>query len=1822
MSKARSQTGINRPGIALIASLVVFITFHATICTAWAQTISSFLPHTYEWGTVSTVSDGKGISISASVQYKPGNSTVRMPIASAATNNTVRTVPIEPSFPHYEFYAVIPPGSKVRIGTPVVQSMSVNPKEQILTDGYDISNDTSIVASHYTTAAEAPSNASAPVLRVDGYEWFRGYRLARVCVSPYQGQGSALRFAQHVDARLDFEPDGGPPPATKRISDPQFLEVLRHLVVNPNDLATIPQTSLVLSDTTGNWIPWGQSALKLAIGEDAIYRLTYQDLRSLINVSLVDPTTFRLFNRGTEMPLYVSGEQDHAFGPGDYVEFPGTRNYGSPNYRSLPSGTEEYPEYLNRYTDSSVYWLTWGGSPGIRMDSTTSITPSTDSLTWYTELVHVEVNNQLQAADGNDVLARQDPRWTSGDIWGWDWLYSGSAFNVPFTASNIHASYPTARIYARCASSTWPKSPPSYRVRLRVNSSDTLQAIDDPGPPPPGVTDPHWTPQILMQADASIGLLVNGTNTIHVHSLATPSSVNAIWFDWAEAEYPRDLVASGDTLVFGFPWITGVLSRTVILTGIAGSNVVIYKYAPTPKRVTNILRQGSSPYTFSFTDTVSPGDRYMVWSSTQVKTPTIVGVRTFQNLRDASRSADYILITSGRFLSQAQSYAAMIASADTLRTTVVDVANIFDEFGYGYPTAESIRDFLKATSLWQPPLPSYVCLVGNGTYDYKHFVSNPGIQYHPINAVPTYGEPVSDPWLAVLNDASIIPQLYIGRIPVNSEDEFSRYAQHVQSYLNGRNDDWNKRYMFFAGGDPTVAGQIASFQQTNESIISTMVNPAPIGGVAYDFYKTTNPVSNYGPYTSAQFNAAIDNGAVLINYIGHSGTETWDNGIGNISQLQNGRGRYALMADFGCSTAKFAEPDIQCFGALFTLDPAGSAIAYVGNTALGYTTIATTLPPLFYKQFLVNQISELGKAHLLGKMEAVNALGGPSSLLARVMMLTNSLIGDPAIRLAIPRKPNLAVSSAGISTAPANPSDEDDSLRVSVPYMNSGSVVADSFRVDIRHSYNSAGQDSVFWRRLPAFQDTLRYAFPIRNLPGEHRIAVQLNPDVHLGELQSDDNSATYSSVVLSTSVRPVRPLPDFESPAAAFVMLNPVAKITALQPSILFELDTTEAFSMPASTTQPLGTVVTSIPLPSLVPHKPYYWRAGIVNATTPKSTGSFAVSADSLTRWHPIDSTAWKLFSYGAAKYFGGTGVAITDRITDVRVTSAGGNDGSYGAVELNNVNVLPNTFARGHTVVLLDTTNLSVKDIHSYDTYGFPSQADSLAAYLTALPAGSLVVDLIIDEGSYNLSTAVRTAIKSIGSTLIDSVAFRDSWAIVGRKGAAPGTVPEQWKRQYTGRVIIDSTFSRKVNQGSITSTEIGPVGFWHTLSIGATTPAGSSVAVNVIGISPSGRLDTLLLNQTGSTTSLASFSASQHPKLQLNAILNASPGGQSPILNDWSVSVDPPAELAMNYQSVSLSADSVLEGSPATMSATIYNVGSVSADSVYVRLSSVGAGGFHFADSVLLGTLAPNTSKTSTFQFPTAGKAGSNTLILEIDPQQRVSELYRSNNILTLPLFVRTDTVRPTFTVTADGGPIYNGDYVSANPTIIITVYDNSPLPLTNPSEVQLVLDGRPVTLGATPDSLFESLGGPDKARVTYRPRLSKGDHTLSVQVKDATGNFADTTAHEVSFRVETEPGLLNVLNYPNPFARETQFTFNLVGTKMPDQLKIKIYSIAGRLIQEIDVWGSQLRFGFNRIPWDGRDRDGDEIANGVYLYKVTMNVDGKSEEVIQKLAKVR
>ncbi len=146
-------------------------------------------------------------------------------------------------------------------------------------------------------------------------------------------------------------------------------------------------------------------------------------------------------------------------------------------------------------------------------------------------------------------------------------------------------------------------------------------------------------------------------------------------------------------------------------------------------------------------------------------------------------------------------------------------------------------------------------------------------------------------------------------------------------------------------------------------------------------------------------------------------------------------------------------------------------------------------------------------------------------------------------------------------------------------------------------------------------------------------------------------------------------------------------------------------------------------------------------------------------------------------------------------------------------------------------------------------------------------------------------------------------------------------------------------------------------------------------------------------------------------------------------------------------------------------------------------------------------------------------------------------------------------------------------------------------------------------------------GGKSGRVDYKfNNLDQGEYKLKVKAWDVFNNFSNETAY---FNVVNGNELVirDVYNYPNPFAGATTFTFQK-NLSSPVDLQIKVYTIAGRLIRNIERFNVQGNFV--KVDWDGRDEDGSAIANGTYLYKlIVKSIDGSyNESVLGKLAVIK
>ena len=201
--------------------------------------------------------------------------------------------------------------------------------------------------SSYTLSALSKLAGSelTPIVKVQGYHWFRGKRLARLSISAYTNKVQGLQAIDTVDVALHYTTSPTyRTAALKTGEDKQFKTVFKELLLNSDDVDNASDAiaePLIWTDSTRSWLPQNGKAIKLTIPNDGVYRLTYSDLTALSSdLSNVDPKTFRLFNKGNELPLNLKTGNT---GQLNYLEFVGQRNYNGPAYRYRSSrGTRIY----------------------------------------------------------------------------------------------------------------------------------------------------------------------------------------------------------------------------------------------------------------------------------------------------------------------------------------------------------------------------------------------------------------------------------------------------------------------------------------------------------------------------------------------------------------------------------------------------------------------------------------------------------------------------------------------------------------------------------------------------------------------------------------------------------------------------------------------------------------------------------------------------------------------------------------------------------------------------------------------------------------------------------------------------------------------------------------------------------------------------------------------------------------------------------------------------------------------------------------------------------------------------------------------------------------------------------------------------------------------------------------------------------------------------------------------------------------------------------------------------------------------------------------
>ncbi|MBN2356097.1 T9SS type A sorting domain-containing protein [candidate division KSB1 bacterium] len=1205
----------------------------------------------------------------------------------------------------------------------------------------------------------------------------------------------------------------------------------------------------------------------------------------------------------------------------------------------------------------------------------------------------------------------------------------------------------------------------------------------------------------------------------------------------------------------------------------------------------------------------------VAFESAGLQKPLRMNLFRSTDLRSTTQGADYIVITHPLFRDQAERLAAHRSQKDGLRTRVVLVEEIEDEFNYGLADPVAIRAFLQYTyNNWVKPAPRFVLFFGDACWDNKGLTYNANQK----NYVPSYGNPVSDSWFSCLDGPDdMLPDMFVGRLPVSTAEQAETAVDKILAYENTPSAEWKKDFLFITGGFDYI--EQMQFSQQSQQLVNEFVVNDPVFGRAISLHKTTQGLAE-GEHRQ-DILESINNGMIWVNFIGHAGSRTWDLMFhsADIEALENSP-RYPFITSMTCHTGRFAEPNQVAFGEQFVLTNDRGAIGFLGSSGWGYSFEDYAFLRYLYPKALKDTLRCLGE--IVTKSKWALWQSASSNAHVRDMVYQYNLLGDPAVGLAIPTMPDLTVKVSGIVVTPEMPSEADSMAQVKVVVNNYGLVARDSTALALAAVHPNVGRVEIGINHIGEIGriDSSEFSWYLRDMVGAVELEAVVDADDVISEADESNNLQRLSVTVLSSRIQLIAPPMDALIPWDQVVLkiLNPQDQ-TEGQRSFVFSVDTTLSFDSPLlQTSGPVRaqSIIVRWQPQGLQPEQVYYWSARDLSDSVyqPGLIGVFKTSKSDYG-WEQERDYSWQKNENINLSI--NNGVILRENQDHLYVDSASLFDGNFVLILVNGSPVLKPH--RGHNLAVLDPVTGTILSTKSFDTYADSIEANKMADFIYGIDEGHYVMVGIMDEGSVCMTERAYQSLESIGSAMCRKVGYRYSWSIIGRKGAAISTVPEAISQPRMGSAVVHDTLCYFSQQGEILSPLIGATK-WKSLSWYGDQPAGTDIQLNVIGVRRNTVItDTIIYDVVqNTTTDLSAINVCDYPFLKLNALFFTTEAEKTPYIHSWRLLFDPVPDLALSPEYFSLTADTVLAGEAVLIKLQIFNIGLSAANSIMVRFSEIDQQSSikSIASLVLPRPLAVDDQIEIDQQWMPQGSIGVRQLIVRVDPENVIPELNESNNVLNARVYIRADTTQPWLRLLYDDREIAPGDLVSRTPCIRGLIYDDSPGAIDDTMAVRLYLDGQRIYFAGNEATVRLSSEGEMGAKgvVYYYPQLTAGYHYLELTYNDDGGN---QNGIQSEFKVETDLKLLNVLNYPNPFANETHFTFELT---QPAQVSIKVFTVAGRMILDQDAgW---LGAGFNRVHWDGRDVDGDGLANGVYLYKVTASNESGRVDALEKAVVMR
>ena len=547
----------------------------------------------------------------------------------------------------------------------------------------------------------------------------------------------------------------------------------------------------------------------------------------------------------------------------------------------------------------------------------------------------------------------------------------------------------------------------------------------------PNATSTSSTANVANAASADLegNVVVGSGATARVEVALSFSPLNADargWLDFIRVEQPCELRFSGSVQPFwgtspGPGWARYEMSN-------AGQLAAIWDITDPVQPQQVAFTQSAGVAQFD-----APRDvmrRFVAMPDYGFADPDVRGPLANTNLHGWA-GLDGVLITRPEFMEAAERWAAL-RSDEGLAVGVALQQQVFNEFSSGQadPTALKmlmmmLRDRALAAG---EDGPRFLQLMGDGTFANRGGLANSPyiITYQSANSLSPTSSYVSDDYFGFLEPGmgehiGDKMAVGVGRIPCSNAAEALDFVTKLERYAGAapppsnascgldaaqpEKGAWRNRITFVSddmdgSGAPTELSHMGN--SDDHAAYLALEHPEfDVDKIYFDAYpQLSTPGGERYPDAAAAIDRRVEEGALIVNYIGHGGERGWAHErVLNTSMIRAWDNAYKmpLFMTATCELARFDDPEVESAGELMVLNPEGGAIGMLTTTRVVFSSANQELNTAFYEVALEDE------AFMDLRLGDITRMTKNDPQVSNVSNKRNfSLLGDAAMQLAYP----------------------------------------------------------------------------------------------------------------------------------------------------------------------------------------------------------------------------------------------------------------------------------------------------------------------------------------------------------------------------------------------------------------------------------------------------------------------------------------------------------------------------------------------------------------------------------------------------------------------------------------------------------------------------------------------------------------------------------------------------------------------------------------------------------------------------------------------------